>query len=75
LAPDIVCKTAQGLNPVACQEIEHVKSTTTKAPYSFLAAPQTVISDYLKKESENQSNNLPQNSWLFAGYFMKSTGS
>jgi hypothetical protein len=49
LAPDIVCKTAQSLNPVACQEIEHVKSTTTKAPYSFLAAPQAVISDDLKK--------------------------
>jgi hypothetical protein len=52
LAPDIVCKTAQGLNPVVCQEIEHVKSTTTKAPYSFLAVPQPVISDDLKKNSE-----------------------
>lgn len=75
LAPDIVCKTAQSLNPVACQEIEHVKSTTTKAPYSFLAAPQVVISDDLKNNSENQSNNLPQNWWLFSGYYMKSTGS
>jgi hypothetical protein len=60
LAPDIVCKTAQGLNPVACQENEHVKSTTTKATYSFLAVPQAVISDD-KKKSENQLNNLPQN--------------